>query len=233
MSLRFELHLLTHAFKRDMNDPDRFSFHENNLEFYYNKYFRRALDPRQFGVNSVGELLRLVADTVDSSKNSVLIPHLSDDTPPENFVRLTEDGRRERQLGIDAGNETLVLKFIQTPSRDAPDRYSSRGSGGYQSTRGGYSGSQQQRYGGGGSGYSANSRGGGTGSTYQGRSYQSGGSSRYGGSSQGGGYHSGDKRAYGGGYSNAPAQQRARTSYNSGGGQYSSSGGGSRGYGRR
>merc|ERR1711871_511999 len=41
LSLRYELHLLMHAFRRDIDDPDRPGFGKDNLDFYYNKYFKR------------------------------------------------------------------------------------------------------------------------------------------------------------------------------------------------
>eukprot|EP00927_Polykrikos_kofoidii_P059626 TRINITY_DN54771_c0_g1_i1.p1 TRINITY_DN54771_c0_g1~~TRINITY_DN54771_c0_g1_i1.p1 ORF type:complete len:1177 (-),score=298.62 TRINITY_DN54771_c0_g1_i1:178-3618(-) len=114
LSLRFELHLLVHAFRRDINDPERPSFHESHVEFYYYKYFKRDLHITQYGVDTMKDLLRLVEDTVEANpKNSVLITHLSDDTPMDNFVRLTEDGRRERQEAIVAGDESAVLKFVK------------------------------------------------------------------------------------------------------------------------
>merc|ERR1711990_1263540 len=41
LSLRAELHFLVHAFKKDVDDPDRPSFHESHLSFYYTKYFKK------------------------------------------------------------------------------------------------------------------------------------------------------------------------------------------------
>merc|ERR1740121_1744341 len=43
MTLRYEIHLLTHSFKKDVNDPDRIGIHADHLSFYYNKYFKKQL----------------------------------------------------------------------------------------------------------------------------------------------------------------------------------------------
>merc|ERR1712039_1152625 len=42
LSLRYELHLLVHAFRHDVNDTDRQSFHESHLAYYYEKYFGKS-----------------------------------------------------------------------------------------------------------------------------------------------------------------------------------------------
>merc|ERR1719382_1480327 len=107
LTLRVELHLLVHAYKHDMNDPERTSFHETHLTFYYNNYYKRAMNVKTFGVSTVTELFALVKDTIELlPKNSVLDPQLCDDTPMDNFVKLMEDHRRERQRRLDMGDDT-------------------------------------------------------------------------------------------------------------------------------
>merc|ERR1712039_36195 len=83
-------------------------------------------------------------------KTGVLDPQLSDDTPIANFVRLTEDARRERERLMDAGDENAALHF-QKPQQQRQDyggwqgyqnqggsqSRDSRGGGGYNSNRGG------------------------------------------------------------------------------------------------
>lgn len=118
LNLRFELHLLVHAFRHDMNDPERSSFHEHNLQFYYSKYHQKQLDFRNYGCATMRELLDLVNDTIEIVPKNAVVDHLlSDDTPLENFVKLTEEHRRERQRCIDAGDSTAVLKFSKPPIR--------------------------------------------------------------------------------------------------------------------
>lgn len=110
VGLRFELHLLLHAFRRDLDDPDRPTFSVNHLSFYYQKYYRKTLHIKNFGMEDVEGLLALVKDTVEL-KSSALEAQLSEDTPLENFVRLTEDERRDRNVRIDAGDEAASLNF--------------------------------------------------------------------------------------------------------------------------
>mmetsp|Transcript_101773 Transcript_101773/g.180744 ORF Transcript_101773/g.180744 Transcript_101773/m.180744 type:complete len:930 (-) Transcript_101773:79-2868(-) len=110
LSLRFELHLLCHAFKHDLDDPERPSFKEDHLAFYYNKYYKRQFNLKTFGCEELAPLLALVKDSVEM-KNTTFEPQLSEDSPLDNFIRLTEDGRRDRKLRIDSGDELAVLKF--------------------------------------------------------------------------------------------------------------------------
>jgi len=116
-----------------MNDPERTSFAEAHLVFYYGKYFRKQLDLKHFGVSTELELLAIIKDTVETMpKNSILDPQLSDDTPMDNFVRLTEDYRRERLRRIDAGDETAALnlqKPMQRSDQTSQQMPSSRGHG--------------------------------------------------------------------------------------------------------
>merc|ERR1712151_939674 len=63
-------------------------------------------------------------------KTGVLDPQLSDDTPIANFVKLTEDHRRERQRLMDAGDETVALKFQKPQPQRSQPAYNSGGSAG-------------------------------------------------------------------------------------------------------
>merc|ERR1719203_117055 len=56
LSLRFELHSLVHAFRRDVNDPERAGIHVDHLLFYYNKYFLKSLNAKSYGVDTYEEL---------------------------------------------------------------------------------------------------------------------------------------------------------------------------------
>merc|ERR1740121_1521107 len=115
MSLRFEIHLLTHSFKRDVNDPDRIGIHADHLAFYYNKYFKKQLSTKFYGVDTVKELLELIRDTVVvNRKNQVVEPQLPDDMESLGiFVMLAEEARRDRNRRIDLGDESAKLKLTQ------------------------------------------------------------------------------------------------------------------------
>merc|ERR1712086_995333 len=123
LSVRFELHLLSHASKKDVDDPERPNFVENHLAFYYNKYFKKAFNVKMFGVNDNAGLVDFIKDTVKIDAKSMLEAALADDTPLDNFVKQTEDHRRERQRRMDAGDETAQLKFTK-PSSPPPPKQS-------------------------------------------------------------------------------------------------------------
>lgn len=114
LSLRFELHLLVHAFKRDCDDTERTGFPPEHLQFYYNRYYKKGLNPRNFGAEKVEELIQMIGDTVVICARvieSQLSPELESNGV---FVMLTEECRRNRQERVDAGDEGARLKF---PSR--------------------------------------------------------------------------------------------------------------------
>jgi len=114
LSLRFELHLLCHAFKRDCNDPERVGFPAEHLQFYFNRYYKKTLNPKQYGVEKVEELVKTVGDTT-LIVNRVIESQLSADLEANSiFLMLTEEARRERQERLDAGDESARLKFTRT-----------------------------------------------------------------------------------------------------------------------
>eukprot|EP00928_Gymnodinium_smaydae_P045960 TRINITY_DN3058_c1_g2_i3.p1 TRINITY_DN3058_c1_g2~~TRINITY_DN3058_c1_g2_i3.p1 ORF type:complete len:1270 (-),score=186.24 TRINITY_DN3058_c1_g2_i3:120-3863(-) len=110
--LRLEFHLVLHAFRKDIRDPERIGFRENNLRMYYLKYFKKTLNYKDFAVDSFDKLLPLVSDTISVSKdNGVLEPIYDDAEPHATFLKLTEDARRRRLQQIGAGDESAELKF--------------------------------------------------------------------------------------------------------------------------
>lgn len=114
MGLRFELHLLVHSFRRDADDPERTGIHLNHLPFYYQRYYKRALNPKNYGVESCKELLDLVEDALFISSQQVIESQLPEEM--ETFamlVKLAEEDRRHRQLQLDVGNESARLNIQQ------------------------------------------------------------------------------------------------------------------------
>eukprot|EP00932_Pfiesteria_piscicida_P009490 SRR837773.20227.p1 GENE.SRR837773.20227~~SRR837773.20227.p1 ORF type:complete len:586 (-),score=353.16 SRR837773.20227:289-1992(-) len=112
LSTRYEVHLLLHSFKKDLNDADRPSFAEKDLAFYYSKYFKKNFNVKFFGFEKLSQLQDLIKDTfVVNEKSTFLEAQLSDDTALAQFVKLTEDHRRERTRRLDAGDETAEIKF--------------------------------------------------------------------------------------------------------------------------
>eukprot|EP00401_Gymnodinium_catenatum_P072216 CAMPEP_0117480056 /NCGR_PEP_ID=MMETSP0784-20121206/12198_1 /TAXON_ID=39447 /ORGANISM="" /LENGTH=1129 /DNA_ID=CAMNT_0005274491 /DNA_START=36 /DNA_END=3423 /DNA_ORIENTATION=- len=172
LGLAYELHLLVHSFRRDLNDPDRPSFHESHLGFYYNKYYRKSLTLDSYGCSNLVDLVALIKDSIAINEKTAFIDTLlSADEPTEKFVRFTEERRRERQRCVDAGDETARLRFVRPPP-PAPRHLgtSSRGGDAYgrdsysrndttTSRSGGYAGGGYSR---GDSGYSRGGSGGGS-----------------------------------------------------------------------
>ncbi|CAK0792774.1 unnamed protein product [Prorocentrum cordatum] len=99
--------------REDVDDPERVGIHETHLGFYYNKYYRKQLNPKYFGVSTNAELVKLAKDCC-MIDGEVLASNLEDDKIDEldHFVKLTEENRRERQRRIDAGDETARLPFL-------------------------------------------------------------------------------------------------------------------------
>jgi len=113
LQLRFDLYFLQLAFKKDVDDPERIGIHETHLNFYYNKYCRKQLNPKHFGVATNTDVCKLIKDTVAISEDTqVLTSPLQEDMESvDMLLKLTEESRRERQRRIDAGDETAKLKF--------------------------------------------------------------------------------------------------------------------------
>mmetsp|Transcript_114697 Transcript_114697/g.370635 ORF Transcript_114697/g.370635 Transcript_114697/m.370635 type:complete len:807 (+) Transcript_114697:76-2496(+) len=121
LALRYELHLLVHAFRRDMDDPERTTFHESHLAFYYNRYFKKALDVKMYSASSNSEAMELIKDTMTiNSTNSMLEGQLPEDSPMDHMVKLAEENRRDRQRRLDAGDESAELKFKRPVTTQVP-----------------------------------------------------------------------------------------------------------------
>merc|ERR1719291_1472476 len=114
MGLAFELHLMAHAFSKDVGDPDRRGMHLDHLQFYYQKYYRKPLNLQMFGVSSVKELLALgmLRDVVYITKQGVLQSALDEEMESfQIFVKLAEESRRYRTVRADFGDESEALKL--------------------------------------------------------------------------------------------------------------------------
>lgn len=108
-----QLYLLTVSYKRDVNDPERIGIHESLLLFYFSRYFRRQLNPKQYGKETVQELIELVKGALEIDKENCVLRHtLAEEIDTlDIFVKHTEESRRERQRRLDAGDETVRLNF--------------------------------------------------------------------------------------------------------------------------
>mmetsp|Transcript_102712 Transcript_102712/g.177382 ORF Transcript_102712/g.177382 Transcript_102712/m.177382 type:complete len:197 (+) Transcript_102712:1722-2312(+) len=149
--------LLSHAFMKDVGDEERVGIHESNLNFYYNKYYKKTLNPKYYGKDTNAGLIDFVKDTVViEAEKSVLSSQLADDCDSlDIFVKLTEESRRERQRRIDAGDETARLQFsVLMTQQNLPKAAAKvqggapmmreapwgKGKGAYMAAKGGYGG---------------------------------------------------------------------------------------------
>mmetsp|Transcript_105937 Transcript_105937/g.188413 ORF Transcript_105937/g.188413 Transcript_105937/m.188413 type:complete len:999 (+) Transcript_105937:5-3001(+) len=121
LSLRYEIHLLTQAFLHDCGDPERVGIFPDHLLFYYNKYFKKGLNPKNYGVETTEDLMTLIKDTIvvltgPKVVESQLMAELETN---DIFIKLTEESRRDRQRRIDAGDDSAVLKFAGRPDQSS------------------------------------------------------------------------------------------------------------------
>lgn len=132
MSLRYELNLLAHSFRKDVNDPDRIGIYMEHLPFYYQKYFKKALTHKFYGVESLKELLDLIRDTiVVNPKNLVIEPQLPAELESQGlYVMLTEEARRDRQRRLDLGDKSAAMNVQQAAGNAAALYMASAGGAG-------------------------------------------------------------------------------------------------------
>lgn len=119
MKLRFELCVLTVSFKKDANDEDRTSIPIDHLAWYYNRYYGKGFQPKNYGLTETKDVVNLLKDTV-SIKDSLCVSTLGEDIESmDAFLKLTEQGRRERERRLEAGDETARLKFVNPAPQKA------------------------------------------------------------------------------------------------------------------
>lgn len=124
LAWRYELHLLSHAFIRDVNDPDRQGIPEIHVPHYFQVYYKMPCQPRKLNANSVEEALKVLREPVKlvnkGGKCRLLQSTLGDDASLEDFLMSVEQYRRDRFRRIDAGDESAQLKFPKAPSTAPP-----------------------------------------------------------------------------------------------------------------
>lgn len=115
LSLRVELHLLSHAFVQDAADSDRSAVPVEHMAFYYQKYFRKSFSAAAYGLKTIEEVLALVKDTMivyQGEPLKLIESMLPDEMETYNaFVMLTEECRRVRLRKVALGDLSAKLKF--------------------------------------------------------------------------------------------------------------------------
>merc|ERR1719214_248392 len=97
---------------KDVDDEERVGIHENNVAFYYQRYFRRPFQTQSYGCSDLEALMKLLRDGIYiDPETSTMQSDLDCDTEEPMFLKLTEESRRERKRLIDLGDETARLKF--------------------------------------------------------------------------------------------------------------------------
>jgi hypothetical protein len=121
LSLRMEFHCLLHAWKKDLNDPERPSFKENHFPFYYSKYFKKQFDLKLYGYEKLESFMDLVKEAATINATSGLFEaQLEEDLPFDDFLKFTEEHRRDRQRRLDAGDESAEIKFKRPAPANPP-----------------------------------------------------------------------------------------------------------------
>eukprot|EP00811_Abedinium_folium_P027199 NODE_4094_length_1938_cov_3.127002.p1 GENE.NODE_4094_length_1938_cov_3.127002~~NODE_4094_length_1938_cov_3.127002.p1 ORF type:complete len:454 (+),score=153.46 NODE_4094_length_1938_cov_3.127002:276-1637(+) len=114
ISLRAELHLLLHGFRRALDDADRPSFSEEHLPFYYQRFFKKPFEMQLYGnATSAAAVIAFARDVAVVGAKGLLEAKLQDDRSLDVFMRLAEDNRRDRCRRMEAGDETAALKFTR------------------------------------------------------------------------------------------------------------------------
>mmetsp|Transcript_70689 Transcript_70689/g.133415 ORF Transcript_70689/g.133415 Transcript_70689/m.133415 type:complete len:916 (+) Transcript_70689:77-2824(+) len=124
LSWRLELHILTHSFMLDVDDPDRPGIPEAHWTHYYKIYFGRDGDlVGQLNAGSLDKALKTLRGPVELQEKGgmkVLQSKLDKETSIEEFIKGVESYRRDRQRRIDAGDESAQLKFNKAPAKAKP-----------------------------------------------------------------------------------------------------------------
>mmetsp|Transcript_71289 Transcript_71289/g.153787 ORF Transcript_71289/g.153787 Transcript_71289/m.153787 type:complete len:554 (-) Transcript_71289:271-1932(-) len=112
LTLRHEFQLMVASFLKDCGDAERVGIHESHILFYYSKYYKKQLNPKAYGKETLPELLALIADTVSlDDATKVLVLKSEGEPNPSHLVKLAEKARRDRQHRLDGGDEAVRLNF--------------------------------------------------------------------------------------------------------------------------
>jgi len=111
----YELHLLAHGFKHDVDDPERPAIPEDHMGHYYNLYLGKNYNAKNLGCKDLAGVVELLPEAVTLSGGKLLAPALPEDAQIVQFVRFTEEARRDRTRRIEAGDESCILNIPKAP----------------------------------------------------------------------------------------------------------------------
>merc|ERR1712129_598384 len=74
VTLRYELYLMTQAFKKDVTstDADRRGIHQTLFMFYYTKYFSKQMSPKGYGKATFEEVVEVIKDVAHFDSDNLL-----------------------------------------------------------------------------------------------------------------------------------------------------------------
>jgi hypothetical protein len=112
LCIRYEIHLLIHAYGRDVDGFLQPFLPQDQLSATYHTYFSKDLEVHAYGFKEFDELAEIIKDTVSiEGKHGHLTPRLGIDADVGHFIELVEAHRNERRRRIDAGDSSAVLNF--------------------------------------------------------------------------------------------------------------------------
>lgn len=136
-ALRVEIHALCHAFQLDAakleevdeaDPPTAFTAH--NMAKYFTLYTNRQFSLWPFQVNDAEALLNLIPDVAGVDDDGFVVAKLPREFEIKEMILLTEEARLVRKDRMDAGDDSVALKFTAaaTTKKGSMD---GRGKGGF------------------------------------------------------------------------------------------------------
>lgn len=113
LNLRFEINLLIHAFKKDLNDDEHPGILEEHFAFYFQKYYKRPFNPEHYGVQSLEDVFTLFGTKCPFliNEKKFLETLLPEDFEAVEPMKEIEQDRRERKRMVEAGDDMSILSF--------------------------------------------------------------------------------------------------------------------------
>merc|ERR1711957_638696 len=119
LNWKYELHLLAHGFKHDVEDPERPGLPEDHIAHYYKLYLGQQYNSQALGQKNLEGVVELLEGVVKLSGDSqkILEPVLGEDLELSRLVIMTEEERRNRVRRIEAGDESCILNIPKGEGR--------------------------------------------------------------------------------------------------------------------
>jgi len=134
--LRVEMHLMLHAFRKDVNDEERSAFPAIHFGHYYHVYTGKDFNVvlKMFNAGDLENLTKLVPEVCKHTKDimidqfalqshdgpllkdyDLIVPALEEELDIQELIALTDVSRQIRSDRLDAGDERSALQFKYKP----------------------------------------------------------------------------------------------------------------------